>query len=263
MASNLSTIGFQFADELQFRESMVSCAAAASDQLTCPAGHYGIWRSRSGAEIWFHLGRTHEGEIEIFGLTPFFEGKSEVKLAISRALHRDGDNGFEGALQGTLNPQETGGGGSYPIVFEAVDFALTGAQSFPVTQRVRLAAFARELTAYANEDAYYAAHEGSDRPVFAAVSFIPVGLFASEQSEEGSGTAEHLAVPPSTAIFTGRVLEHSSLVNEATGKSFEWVLVETLDATLDVVADPSIIVGPLAEGATVSVSALIFGRVLG
>lgn len=261
MASNLSTIGFQFANEQQFRDEMMTCAAQASDQLGCEGGNYGIWKSRSGAEIWFHLGRTSTGETEILGLTPFFEGKSEVALGLRRVLSRNGDNSFEGVLEGVLNPGENCEGGSYPIVFEAVDFALSGVQELPVKQNVRLSAFARELQAYASEAAYFDAQDGEDKPVFAPQAFIPVGLFAREQSEEVGESAAQ--VPESTAFFTGRVVEHSRLVNEKTGHEFDWLLVETLDATLDVLADPAIVAGEIVEGGTVQVSAIMFGRVLG
>lgn len=262
MASNLSTIGFQFADEQQFRDTMLSCAAQVTEYVDCANGQYGVWHSRSGAQIWFHLGHTDTGEIEILGLTPFFEGKSEVTLGLRRVLHADSENAYEGALEGVLNPQEDGENGSYPIVFDAVDFALSGAQELPVVQRVRVSAFSRELSAFADEAAYVAAQEGTDRPVFAAQAFIPVGLFSVEQAEEGEAAAE-IAVPPSTAFFTGRVMEHNRLVNEATGRSFDWILLETLDTTIDVLADPDIVVGEIIEGGIVQVSALLFGRVLG
>lgn len=262
MASNLSTIGFQFADEQQFRDCMLACAGEAGDVLQCEPGSYGIWRSRSGAEIWFHLGKSSNGEVEIFGLTPFFEGKSEVMLGLRRVLHRAEENAFEGSLEGMVGPHDNGEGGSYPIVFDAVDFAISSAQHLPVKQRVRLSAFAREILGFADEAAYYAAQEGQDRPVFAPQSFVPVGLFANEQSEEDPGALQ-IPVPASSAFFSGRVLEHNSLINETTGRPFAWLLVETLDATLDVLADPDIISGTITEDGIVQVSAVVFGRVLG
>lgn len=263
MASNLSTIGFEFKNEQDFREAMLACAAQVRDQLPCEAGEYGIWRSRSGAEVWFHLGRSGSGDMEIFGLTPFFEGKSEVVLGLSQAIRRESDNPFEGALHGFVGAKEGGLGGTYPLVFEAVDFGLSGSQEFPVLRRVRLAAFAREVKAHADEAAYYAAHEGSGAPQFAAQSFIPIGLFAAEQTaEENSSDVPAAAVPPSTAMFTGKVLEHNRLTNEASGRSFDWMLVETLEAAIDVLADPAVVAGEIFEGCTVEVSALLFGRVL-
>ncbi|MBL8882120.1 MAG: hypothetical protein JNL45_03590 [Hyphomicrobium sp.] len=261
MASNLSTIGFQFEGEEQFREAMLACAAQAREQIPCAHGHYGIWRSRSGAEIWFHLGRTPEGAVEIFGLTPFFEGKSDVPLALSRTLARESDNPFEGALHGYVKPQSDGEGGSYPVVFDAVDFALSSAAPLPGIYRARLAAFARELSIYPDEEAYYAAHEGSEQPVFAAQAFIPIGLFAAEHDvEKVQGSS---GVPASTVLFTGKIIEHNLFTNEASGREFVWLLVETLDATIDVLADPCIVTGAIEDGGIVEVSALLFGRLIG
>lgn len=262
MASNLSTIGFLFDGEDKFRETMLACAAAAQDQVSCPAGDYGIWRSRSGAEIWFHLGQTPEGQVEILGLTPFFEGKSEVPLTLTQVVGREGDNPFEGALYGTVKPEgESRDDGGFPIMFEAVDFALSSAATVPGSYVARLSAFAREIAAYASEEAYYAAHEGLDQPVFAAQAFIPIGLFAAEQSQESSAAASE--IPASTVLFTGKIIEHNVFTNEVSGREFVWMLVETLEATIDVLADPSIIAGTLEDGAVVKVSALLFGRLIG
>lgn len=258
MASNLSTIGFHFANEEQFRDAMMACAADAGDVLDCPSGHYGIWTSPSGAQVWFHLKRTPAGEVEIFGLTPFFDGKSDVTLTIRRAIQRPGDNPFEGSLESVI---ETQPGDAYPISFDAVDFALSGVEELPAKRRVRLSAFARDIAGYKDEASYYAAAEQGPPPVFAAQCFVPLGMFASEQNEEDGASAA--PVQPALAYFTGRIVEHSRLVNEKTGHAFEWLMVETLGATLDVLADPQVIDGELCEGGTVAVNALLFGRILG
>lgn len=258
MASNLSTIGFSFSDEAGFRDAMLACASKASVELACPSGHYGIWRSRTGGEIWFHLGRTETGEVEIFGLTPFFEGKSEVRMLLTEAAHRDGDNAFEGLFRGNVLTDGGGAEGSYPILFEAVDFAARTALAIPAEHHIRLAAFARELTAYADEATYYAAHDTSKGETqLAAEAFIPIGLFAA-----GEQAADAAAVPGSMALLTGKVLEVSPLTNEASGLGFVWALVQTLDATLDVIADPAVVAGEIVEGGIIECSALMFGRLL-
>lgn len=258
MASNLSTIGFHFADEQQFRDGMIACASEAQDQLECPGGHYGIWTSHSGAQVWFHLGRTGSGEIEIFGLTPFFDGKSDVALTLRRAVQRASDNAFEGNLEGVI---ETEDGDGYPIAFDAVDFALSGAQELPVKRRVRLSAFAHDVLGYKDEAAYYAAAEQTPGVVFAAQCFVPLGMMASEQTEEGATPPR--PVSPALAYFSGRVVQSHRLVNEKTGHEFDWLQVETLGALLDVVADPSIVAGDLVEDGIVVVNAVLFGRILG
>ena len=201
---------------------------------------------------------TSAGEIEIYGLTPFFDGKSEVTLSLTGALHDSDDNPFEGVLRASI--PAAGEEAGYPIAFQAVDYALSCAGPFPAERRVRLSAFARELSVYENESAYFAARAGDEGLKLAAQAYVPIGLLSVEPSAEGEPPP---ALPATVAVFTGRVLEHSQLTNEVTSQTFDWVVVETLDMTLDVVADPSVVRGPLAEGATVEISALMFGRVLG
>ena len=257
MASNLSTIGFAFANEDEFRKSMIECAANASANLDCASGTYGIWQSRSGAEIWFHLGKTADGEVEIFGLTPFFGGASDVTLEITGPIQRASDNDFEGAFHAWVTT-EAGGEKLYPLVFDAVDFAAHKDAVWPSLARARLCGFARELVAFPDEAAYYAARKGGDEPQLSAKAFIPIGLFAFEQpggSEAGTGQA-----PASTALLTGRIAEFCELKNEATGLPFAWLLVETLGAMIDIVADPAIVTGSIAEGGTIETTVLLFGR---
>lgn len=260
MASNLSTIGFAFANEDEFRKSMIECAANASANLNCASGTYGIWQSRSGAEIWFHLGKTADGEVEIFGLTPFFSGASDVTLQITAPIKRASDNAFEGAFHAWVVSAD-GNEQLYPLVFDAVDFAAHNDAVWPLLARARLCGFARELVAFPHEAAYYAARKGSDDPQLSAKAFIPIGLFTSEKADDSeTGTGQS---PSSTALLTGRIVEYRQLKNEATGRSFAWMLVETLDATIDIVADPEIVIGAIAEGGTIETTVLLFGRLTG
>lgn len=261
MASNLSTIGFVFPDQDAFQGAMLKCAGEAQGRLACANGEYGIWHSPSGAQVWFHLGPASNGEVEIYGLSPFFEGKSEVSILVSRPVHRTGENPFEGAFQGWVNP-DGNGGGAYPIVFDAVDFSTRKSEAFPAVHQVRLAAFARDLTAFADEAAFFAAQEQAGGVKVATEAFIPMGMFLAAQeanSEPQAATAE----PASTALFTGTVGDHCQLRNEASGREFHWLMVKTLDGVqFDVIADPAIVKGDIAPGAIVEVSALLFGRFL-
>jgi hypothetical protein len=262
MASNLSTIGFVFPNEENFRNAMIACARDAGMRLACPAGQYGLWRSRTGAEVWFHLAATDDGATEIFGLTPFFEGQSSVPLKITGAIARPGDTVFEGALTGWVSPAETGEG-SYPIVFDAIDFDAHRAAQWPDVRNVRLVGFTREMQAFASDEAYYAARGTPDaeHPKLAAHAFIPMGLFAAAQNEEG-GADSALEAPSSAALLTGKVLEHRRLTNEATGNDFLWLLVESLEATFDIVADPNVVSGEIVDGGTIEAAVWMFGRIL-
>lgn len=259
MASNLSTIGFAFSDEEAFRTAMAACAADASKGLTCEDGEYGIWHSPTGAEIWFHLGEAGDGAVEIFGLSPFFEGKSDVSVRVASLIRRNCDNRFEGAFHAWVNPTE-GNGGAYPIVFDAVDFAARAASVLPAVRRVRLAAFARQMMAFPDEAAFLDSQSSSGGVRIASRAFIPTGLF--QPHAEAEGRNDGAPEPQSTALFTGRVVDHAPLRNERTGREFCWLTVETLDAVLDVVADPEIVSGEIVVGGTIEATALMFGRFL-
>lgn len=241
---------------------MLTCASDAHVRLECKAGNYGIWRSRSGAEVWFHLHAGDAGQTEIYGLTPFFEGQSDVALKITGPVAREGDNPFEGALTGWVSPDD-GSEGSYPIVFDAVDFDAHRDAQWPAIRRVRLSGFAREMQAFANDDAYYAARGTPDaeHPKLASHAFIPMGLFAAAQAEHASAGAAPEA-PSSAALLTGKVLEHRTFTNEQTGNDFVWLLVESLEATFDIVADPAIVTGDIVEGGTIEAAVWMFGRIL-
>lgn len=258
MASNLSTIGFSFADDDCFRTTMMALAGDALKGLDCPPGSYRIWRGRAGADVWFHVAREADGETEILGLTPFFEGQSEVSLKITGPLRRPDDNPFEGAFYGWVAPDETGEG-SYPLVFDAVDFAARASATWPAVRTVRIAGFGRELQAFASDADYAAANRARPEPGLAAKSFIPIGIFAAAGAEANAGEPK---APSSAALLTGRIIDHRRYSNEVTSREFYWLLVESLDATFDVIADPEIVKGEIVTGGTVEVSCWLFGRFL-
>ncbi|MGQ0671648.1 MAG: hypothetical protein ACT4N2_02040 [Hyphomicrobium sp.] len=255
MVSNLSTIGFDFAADEDFVATMVRLAGEARQRLSVPGGDYAIWRSRTGAEIWFQLAPSVAGgDIEIVGLTPFFEGMSEVDLGITGVVHRAEDTPLDGAFTAWVAPDDAGGG-SYPIVFDAVDFGAHRDGPLPVVRRARLVAFARDLIAFPSAQSYAAGGTGGE--MFSPRSFVPVGLAAGAFDEGGEPSQ-----PSADARLTGEVIEHRPLINEVTGRSFHWMLVRSADAVFDVVADPEIIEGQIVAGGTVDVGCAIFGRLL-
>lgn len=258
MANNLSTIGFAFADDREFVAAVTVLASQAIETLSTGAGDYAIWRSRTGGELWFHLGAEPPagGEREILGLTPFFQGRSEIPLKVTAALQRPTDNPFEGLLTAWVAPDETGEG-AYPLAFEAVDFAAHAGRALPGSWRAQICGFARELKAFRSGAVYEESQ--SAEPRLAAKAFIPVGLFASAAGGNGECAPEQTSA---TALLTGRVVETRLMTNEATGLPFHWLLVESLEATFDVVADPSIVTGEIIRGGAVEALVQLFGRVL-
>ncbi len=259
MVSNLSTIGFHFDDDDAFRETMQRLTAGAFERLACGPGDYAIWRSRTSAEVWFHLTGERDGggaltDNDVAGLTPFFEGLSDVPVEIVEAIVRPGDNEFEGAFLAWVNPDDETGLGAHQIVFDAVDFAAHCDRPIPFKARVRLSGFAREIKIVAKDDKASMARAGST-----ARSFMSIGLFP-KLSATADGASD---APSSNALLTGRVVEQSALTNEETGAGFHWLLVQSPDATFDVLADPELMPETVAVGDVIQVGCLFFGRIIG
>jgi len=260
MASNLSSIGFAFTDEMVFRETMTSLANAARDRLKCDAGEYAIWRSRTGAEVWFQLDETTGADGDtptIIGLTPFFEGTTSVVLKVTDALNRPDDTALEGLFRAEVigvDPDRADAEAAetvYPLVFDAIDFAAHADRPLPALWRCRLTGFCRELDAFATAEDLMRLGEVA----IAEKAVIPIGLFGGDDEMEDAG-------PQPFVLLTGRVLSHRRLTNEVTGAEFHALSVATLEATIDLVADPEIVNGEIAEGAIVQATAWVFGRIL-
>jgi hypothetical protein len=264
MASNLSSIGFHFTSEDDFDTTMSALASSAQDRVSCQAGDYVIWHAPSGAEIWFHLPVFGNEDVsaDLAGLTPFFSGDSTVELKITARLKRPDDNDFEGALTAWVAPDEETGEGSYPIVLDAVDFSAHGSRTLPIRCRAQITGFARQLRVFASEAEFAAAqNESQSNPPLARQAFIPLGLFASSMGDD-VGTTKGAKAPSSAALLTGKVLKHAKLANGNEQPSYHWLVVESLDATYDVVADPDVVEGEPVEGAIVEVGCVLFGRLL-
>ena len=271
MASNLSTIGFVFANNDGFSSKMIELAGSLETVIQCDAGQYAVWSEPSGAQLWFHISQDSndkDDERTIHGLTPFFEGKSRVDVKITKAIHRSDDNDFEGGFYAWIAPDDTGEG-AYPMVFDAVDFALHNNRKMPFNAQIRLSAFARELTAYGSKDDYETSE--SDQPKLASQAFIPMGIFASSSVANGADNdnanpADAADIeddnPSSTALLTGIVTTHHILKNQETGRDFHWLVVDSLYASFDVIADPDVIKGVIAVGGVVEVACWCFGRIL-
>lgn len=256
MASNMSTIGFVFASDDEFHDTMIRLVTEAREYHACPPGEYAIWRSRTGAEVWFHIEGTDAvgvNERAIAGLTPFYEGGQTTQLVVTKVIERDGYNAFEGAFEAKVGG--TGDDAGFPLVFDAVNFSAYRDRKLPARLKVRLTGFARELKAYPTEDAYYAAQ--TREPAFASKSFVPIGMF-STGAESETGT-----LPPSSyAALTGLVREARVMENEATGRKFQWLSVSSLEIPLDIVADLDVVSGEVVEGATVEIICYLFGRIM-
>lgn len=267
MVSNLSSIGFSFSDKRTFEEKIVELADRSKLQADCDVGQYAVWRDASGAAMWIHVVRSEafDTPAQIDGLTPFFEGKSRVELRLTEAFRRPDDNPFEGSFSAWVAPDDAGEG-AYPLMFDAVDYALHANAPLPRTVAVQLTGFAREIDCFPNEETFYSVTR-DEKIKLHAPSFIPIGLFALAE-QEGFGDprpdaadADDNAPPSAAAMLTGTIVEHRQLENTDTSLPFHWFLIDTLDARVDVVADPATITGAIAPGGIIRVVCWFFGRI--
>lgn len=211
--------------------------------------HYCRWRVGAGAELWAAVNERDE----TVGLSPHFTGGASMRVAITGRIVPDDAPTMDGYFHAWANPDENADdpeSGDYPFVFAAPDFAAWAALPLPTTVSVSLAAFAHELDAYPDEDAYTASQEGELK--YAAESFIPSGLFV----EEGEA-------PQPAAIFTGRVLETEVRSLPDSWRSFVWARVRTLGGEVDVVAARDEVRGEVVPGGIVSGSFWLSGRIIG
>lgn len=260
MGRHLSTIGFVFESADEQSELLSRLATDSRVRLAVEPGDYAVWRSRSGAEVWFHVvgTRNEDGTLDddgIVGLTAFFDGTSSVGMRIERQVHRDANNPFVGAWAGWIDPDRACEVSAYPVVFDAVDFAAHASRQLPLCCTVRLVGFARLLTVYRDEAAFRAA--GSETAGLEPLSFVPVGLAAAAARDN----LETEITPSSHGLINGRLLEHTVLRNEETGFDICRLLIASDQAVYEVVADPGLVTCPMEPGAIVSAMCWMVGRI--
>lgn len=248
MASHFSAIGMPVESEEDMR-ALLARAAEDAEEIACGKGAYLRWSSEQGAELWLQLDKRGS----IIGVTPYFHGKSEMRVGLTAAVERPDDTAFEGAVHGWADPQgDDPASGEYPFVFDLVDKAVYGDLDYPFVSRVRLSAFAHELDLFESEDDFDSAQDGEVK--FASESFIPAGLFAPD--------GETTEPPRSHAIFTGRILAAQELSNPLTDGRYAWMRVRTLGGEIDVVSDLDSIEAAPVVGGIASGTFWLCGRIL-
>lgn len=241
MASNLSTIGFEFIDEEQFLSTMNKLAQNA--QPAANGAPYRVWTDNSGAEIWFHVKRDTG---EPVGLTPFLTGPTQTSATIVDQLNQNDDTEFEGLLVAEVTEKMP-----YPVIFECPDFAAFTA-TVPAAVTVHLTLFAGSLRAFPTADAFEQAQDEDAK--FAAKSFVQLGLIRAEEEEPSTASNAH-------CMITGTLIRAEKTTNSISKNDFFSLSIESLDATFDVAADPSVVEGSLEIGSTIDVTGTMFGRV--
>jgi hypothetical protein len=248
MVNHLSTIGFPLRSKDDFI-SLAQDVAGAGKAIQTKAGNYYHCAMECGAELWVQI----NSESEFVGMNPHFRGESRVKVGLTAQVVGKETLEMDGAFHGWAEPGKNPEEGSYPFLFDTPDFHTHGGIGLPTTRAVQVAAFAHEFNAFESKEAYdRAGVEGEFQ--MASQSFIPAGLFHPGGEERNP--------PEALAIFAGHILKAEEKVNEMTGESFYWVLVDSYGGTYDVVVDSSMIDKTPVVGGVVTGSFWLSGRIL-
>jgi hypothetical protein len=140
--------------------------------------------------------------------------------------------------------------GVYPFIFDAPDFAVYSDVKLPSMATARISAFAEEITIYESPESFLASQTGEHK--LASQSFIPLGMFP--------GPGGNMEPSSARAMFAGHVLKAEEKVNDLSGETFIWALVETLGGTYDVVAASSMVEDLPIQGSVVRGSFWLSGR---
>ncbi len=257
--SHFHAIGFPLADI----ERLLLRSAQEGQAIESRHGMYVRWCPGAGAELWLKVDR----QGQIVSADPCFSGRGQMPGIITGVVWDEQtplDGSFHCWVGGDEDDPESG---LYPVLINAPDFDVSRAGlTPPASASLQVAAFAHTLECYPDEETYYedqrrrwggerAAVTGEPFKGFAAESFIPSGVF------DLSGSESEDEQPRAEGLFTGRVLIAESRTNPASGHEFHYLLVKTLGATLDVVADPAVgVSGDPIQGGVVRCQAWLSGR---
>lgn len=232
MPSHLGSIGLSAPDEPAFREFALR-AMKERQRVRVSGGSYVMW-AIDGAELWLQL----DNNGNLVGFTPHFSGNGRMSVRVA-ALMADPDWWLDGAVSCWVLRSD--GDEAFPCLLDVPDFRWF-AERAPEGRivEVQVSAFAHELRCYENDLAYKGEQErkgkGSGVRGFAAQSFIPSGMFSPSGDDLDGG-------PRAEAIFSGRIRSASRLENAVSSQAYYHLEVQTLDAVVDVVAEPVVIQG--------------------
>jgi hypothetical protein len=218
-----------------------------------------VWPAAQREQLWAQV----DPNGSLVGLNPHFVGTARMWVAVVSA-EPDEQFPLDGSLRCWASPRgDDPESGLYPFLVDVPDFHVTAAGlALPWFGRLQVAAFARSLECWPDDQAYEASEEAKwggagtpERPIrgFAAESFVPSGLFPATGDDAGFRET-------ATAIFTGHVVDAEAAVNLETGGAYRHAVVRTLGGEMDVVADPSVIAGEPAAGGVVQGSFWLSGR---
>jgi hypothetical protein len=199
------------------RDSLISRHAWRPKRSRIPVsgGAYLLWASPGGEQVWLQV----DADNYFVGMTPHFAGKSQVSVSVRSIVRRPGETFLDGTIRGWVvnETAPTAGILDYPIVVDVPNLATHGRLEIPICVDVQVAAFAREVSTFASEDAYYASQEpGGSRPVptLRRERSRPTAQQLSRRTPSGSSRGmSSRPRPKGTERLTLRSIGHSSTLS--------------------------------------------------
>ena len=248
MPSQFSAIGFAVTSGEDLA-ALATSVTGRAETIDANEGQYLKWAPSSGEQLWLQVKRSGDA----LGMNPHFAGKSAVPIGLEARVVRDSHTPLDGTFLAWANPPAGAmTGGDYPFAFNCPDAGTLADLALPARAIAQIAAFAQQVTVYANEAAYDAAREAQGLN-FTSRSFIPSGLL--------SPAGDPIDPPEPHALFVGHVVEAEERRNSVTGNRFWWALVDTLGGTFDVVIDPELLPDPPRAGNVLSGWFWLSGRI--
>lgn len=249
MASHFTAIGFPVRQMHEYR-ALAERAAQSGARVGTARGRALVrWAPGGGPEVWTQTSDAGEPVVA----TPFFATDDRYRISITGSGISD-DDGFEGWIDGWLNPTEDVEpySGVFPLRVDLVNFPLVQASLRPgAVVTVRLAVILFEGTLYPDAQAYLAVQTLSYRP--------PVPSFHSSMH---FGIDDPETDAEATALVTGFVNDVAELTNPATGATFWGLRVAAAGVALPLTAAREMLSPNPRAGQVLSGSGWVLGELL-
>jgi len=251
--SHFSAIGIQL-EPGQDLGDLADRFAPLARPLEVPGlGTYWHWSDPSGAEMWIQVNE----DDELIGMNPHYAGQSVVRVGLTARIPSSTSSELDGSFYGwgapTSESTDFESTGRYTILFDVPDYRLHDELALPALQMVQIVAFAHDCEVFETVAAFNTRSTEVGR--LASQSFIPTGLLTEE--EEAAD-----AQPCADAVLAGHVVAAEQKINSLTGIPFYWALVESYEATYDVVIAQDLLATPPAVGGVITGSFWLSGRII-
>jgi len=265
MSTRLHALGFPASWTLQAAQQLEALAEGKARTVQAPKGHYRLWRTQAGAELWFHCPRRDPARRgaptpapsghRLTAVTPFHRGLSSCSVRIGRVLTFDRSNPLEGSCLAWLPPAAVGGR-EQVIVLELAPFALQPLKPTPFNTIAQIACFAHAVWAFPDV-ATYSTSTPRNRRIMAG-AFSPI-----TETDVPEVRLSYRHSPVTLGLATGLVKRSIRHTNPVTGDPYYWMLLETRRGTFDVLANPASVTGDISEGQVAQVCGSFLARLSG